>query len=80
MGDGATATVRVAATFDAAHDYDTLLLPARNITSCCLGGADLRTLFVTSGRAADDSEPKGGALFATEVMVPGLPEPVLRLS
>lgn len=59
---------------------DTLLLPARNITSCCLGGADLRTLFVTSGRAADDSEPKGGALFATEVTVPGLPEPILRLA
>ena len=39
---------------------------------------NLRTLFVTSGRAADDSEPNGGALFATEVNVPGLPEPVLR--
>jgi len=57
---------------------DTLLLPARNITSCCLGGPDLRTLFVTSGHAADGSEPKGGALFATEVDVPGLPEPLFR--
>ena len=56
----------------------TLLLPARNVTSCCLGGKDLRTLFVTSGRAADDSEPAGGAVFATEVTVPGLREPVFR--
>jgi sugar lactone lactonase YvrE len=51
-------------------------LPARNITSCCLGGKDLRTLFVTSGRAADDSEPEGGAIFAIDVDIPGLPEPV----
>ncbi len=57
---------------------ETLALPARNITSCCLGGKDLRTLFVTSGRAADDSEPEGGALFAIEVDVPGLPEPLFR--
>lgn len=57
---------------------DTLLLPARNVTSCCLGGPDLRTLFVTSGQAADGSEPEGGALFATEVDVPGLPEPLFR--
>jgi sugar lactone lactonase YvrE len=57
---------------------DTLRLPARNITSCCLGGKDLRTLFVTSGHALDGSEPEGGALFATEVAVPGLPEPLFK--
>lgn len=57
---------------------DTLLLPARCITSCCLGGPELRTLFVTSGQAADGDEPAGGALFATEVDVPGLPEPLFR--
>lgn len=57
---------------------DILSLPARNITSCCLGGPELRTLFVTSGRAADDSEREGGALFATEVDAPGLPEPKFR--
>jgi len=51
-----------------------LELPARNITSCCLGGSDLRTLFVTSG--ADGGAPEGGAIFATEVDQPGLPEPV----
>ncbi|HET6618586.1 MAG TPA: SMP-30/gluconolactonase/LRE family protein [Dongiaceae bacterium] len=57
---------------------ETWTLPARNITSCCLGGEDLRTLFVTSGQAADGSEPEGGAVFATEVEVPGLPEPLFR--
>ncbi len=57
---------------------ETLLLPARNITSCCLGGRDLRTLFVTSGHALDGSEPEGGAVFSTEVAVPGLPEPLFR--
>ena len=58
---------------------ETLALPVRNITSCCLGGKDLRTLYVTTGRAADASEPDGGALFATIVDVPGLPEPMVRL-
>lgn len=57
---------------------ETLHLPARNVTSCCLGGRNLRTLFVTSGRAADDSEPEGGAVFTTEVEVPGLKEPVFQ--
>jgi sugar lactone lactonase YvrE len=57
---------------------ETLTLPARNITSCCLGGRDLRTLFVTCGQAADNSEPEGGAVFAIEVDVPGLPEPVFK--
>lgn len=53
-------------------------LPARYITSCCLGGKDLRTLYVTSAQAPDGSQPEGGALFATEVDVPGLPEPLFR--
>lgn len=57
---------------------ETWSLPARNITSCCLGGGDLRTLFVTSGQAADGGEPEGGAVFATEVDVPGLPEPIFH--
>lgn len=62
----------------AGERLETLLLPARNTTSCCLGGRDLRTLFVTSGHALDGSEPEGGALFAAEVAVPGLPEPLFR--
>lgn len=53
----------------------TLSVPARNPTSCCFGGNDLRTLFMTSAEAPDGSDPQGGALFALDVDVPGLPEP-----
>jgi sugar lactone lactonase YvrE len=48
-------------------------VPAANTTSCCLGGEDLRTLFITSGEEAENES--GGAVFAVEVDVPGLPEP-----
>lgn len=54
----------------------TLSLPVRVTASCCLGGPDLRTLFVTTGKASDGSDADGGAVFATEVDVPGLPEPL----
>ena len=55
-------------------------LPVRNVTSCCLGGKDLKTLFVTTARAADGSDREGGAVFATEVLVAGIPEIPLDLS
>jgi D-xylonolactonase len=48
-------------------------VPAANTTSCCLGGRDLRTLFITSGE--EPGNESGGALFAVEVDVAGLPEP-----
>jgi sugar lactone lactonase YvrE len=49
-------------------------LPVRNVTSCCLGGAALDILYVTT---AEDGgrHPLDGALFARKVPVPGLPEP-----
>jgi sugar lactone lactonase YvrE len=53
---------------------ETWSLPARNITSVCLGGKDLRTLFVTSAQLADDGNASAGAVFAAEVEVPGIPE------
>ncbi len=57
----------------AVHHYDSsgeladvVELPVTNITSCCLGGADLSTLYITTSREgiADDAEPLAGALFA----------------
>jgi sugar lactone lactonase YvrE len=49
-------------------------------TMCAFGGADLRTLYVTSARQQrPDDElarfPQSGSVFAMRVDVPGLPEP-----
>ena len=53
-----------------------VLVPVRRTTSCCLGGPDLSTLFVTTARrslrAAGDPEPLGGAVFAVRVSTPGV--------
>ncbi|STX15928.1 Gluconolactonase precursor [Kocuria rosea] len=48
---------------------------ARQTTACCLGGEDLRTLYVTTSREnlAPDEDPAAGSLFAVRVDVPGLP-------
>jgi len=55
---------------------EVLRLPVENVTSLCLGGADLRTLFVTTGWSTDVSRNDGGgAVFSRRVEVPGLPEP-----
>jgi sugar lactone lactonase YvrE len=50
------------------------------VTACTLGGADLRTLYVTTARqklsqAELAAQPHAGALFALRVSAPGLPEP-----
>jgi sugar lactone lactonase YvrE len=53
-------------------------LPVTNPTSCCFGGPDLRTLYVTSARhGLDDGQlarnPHEGAILAVAVDVPGTP-------
>jgi sugar lactone lactonase YvrE len=55
-------------------------LPVQRPTMCAFGGADLKTLYVTSARnplseQALRKQPLAGNLFAIEVEVPGLPEP-----
>jgi sugar lactone lactonase YvrE len=54
---------------------DEVRLPVRRTTSCCLGGPDLSTLFITTARrslrTAADPEPLGGAVFALTVDTPG---------
>jgi len=57
-----------------------LRLPVANVTSLCLGGGDLRTLFVTTGWSSDKPDVSkrddgGGAVFSCRVEVPGLVEP-----
>jgi sugar lactone lactonase YvrE len=58
-------------------------LPAMCPTMCAFGGADLRTLYVTTARQKrDDAElarfPQSGGIFAMRVAVPGLPETRFR--
>ena len=57
-----------------------LRLPVTQVSSVMFGGADLRTLFVTTSRQrmSDDAlarEPLAGALLAVDAGVRGLPEP-----
>ncbi|MGF9759885.1 SMP-30/gluconolactonase/LRE family protein [Microvirga sp. 0TCS3.31] len=60
-------------------------VPAQCPTMVCFGGADLKTLYVTSartGRSEDELKayPHSGSLFAMPVDVPGLPEYKFDLS
>ena len=53
-------------------------LPVTNPTSCCFGGSDLRTLYVTSARfglsdAALAANPQEGALVVLSTDIQGLP-------
>lgn len=55
-------------------------LPVSQVTSCCFGGPDLETLYITSaarGISAED-EPLAGSLFAVEPPERGLPTAVFR--
>jgi sugar lactone lactonase YvrE len=58
-----------------------IALPVPQVTSCCFGGEDLRTLFITSASvdltSADAARaPLAGSLFRAEVGLAGLEEPV----
>lgn len=49
-------------------------LPVSQVTSCCLGGLDRSTLYITSAaRGLGGREPLAGALFACRPGVAGLP-------
>lgn len=53
-------------------------LPVRNVTSCCFGGADLKTLFITSASIDfennQDLGEYAGGLFSIDLEVAGLPD------
>jgi sugar lactone lactonase YvrE len=58
---------------DGALDRE-LRLPASQPTSVCLGGPDLRRLYITSATyGLDPAGPLDGALFAVDVDTPGVP-------
>ena len=55
-----------------------LKLPASQVTNCCFGGPELRTLYITSARVdlspeKLEREPLAGGLFAVELGQPGVP-------
>jgi len=57
-----------------------LAIPAKCPTMCAFGGADLRTLYVTTARQMREPAelarlPHSGGVFAMQVDTPGLPEP-----
>ncbi|WP_409329677.1 SMP-30/gluconolactonase/LRE family protein [Trujillonella humicola] len=56
-----------------------VVVPVLRTTSCCLGGPDLRDLYVTTARrgiraAPDAVEDLAGGVFRCRVAVPGVPE------
>lgn len=64
----------------AGREVSALPMPVSKPTSVMFGGADLRTLFVTSmqyGLSTEQlsREPQAGCVFAADVGVAGLPEP-----
>jgi len=61
-----------------------LPLPVAFVTSLCLGGPELKTLYVTTGWSSGTTEETkgndiGGAVFMRSVDTPGLPEPIITL-
>jgi sugar lactone lactonase YvrE len=59
-------------------------IPAMCPTMCAFGGADLKTLYVTTARQMREPEelarlPQSGGVFAMHVDVPGLPEPLCTI-
>lgn len=62
-----------------------LPLPMSNVTSLCFGGPDLKTVHVTTGWSPGTTEETksrdpGGSVFMRRVAIPGLPEPLMKVS
>ncbi|HLM82968.1 MAG TPA: SMP-30/gluconolactonase/LRE family protein [Terriglobales bacterium] len=49
-------------------------LPVQNITSCTFGGADRKTLYVTTASADAPQGDQGGGLYAIQTRIEGQPE------
>lgn len=52
--------------------------PASQTSSCCFGGDDMQTLFITSAGVGRDDEPHGGKIFAAHLPYRGLRSPRFR--
>jgi sugar lactone lactonase YvrE len=73
---GGSCIVRVAP--DGAIDR-VIEMPTANITSCTFGGADYRTLYVTTAGGSSPADRLGGSLFAVQTEAPGQPENRFRV-
>lgn len=56
----------------------TLEMPVPRPTSCCFGGADMRTLFITSAKfgmspAEQADFPESGNIYCIRLPIPGVP-------
>jgi sugar lactone lactonase YvrE len=59
----------------------TVELPVSNVTNCCFGGHDLRTLFITTASLlAPQGEKLAGGLFSVRLEVAGMPAGRFRLA
>ena len=56
----------------------TIILPTPLVTSCAWGGADYRTLWITTA-SEDPADPMAGALFSIEPGGQGMPPHKMRL-
>ncbi|MEM7624215.1 MAG: SMP-30/gluconolactonase/LRE family protein [Planctomycetota bacterium] len=66
------------ATANAGHIVGRVAVSAPHVTSCCFGGPDLKTLYITTARIGMSheqlaSQPHAGDVFAARVDRPGLP-------
>lgn len=52
--------------------------PASQTSSCCFGGEDMRTLFITSASVGKPKEPHAGQVFAVRLPVSGVASPRYR--
>lgn len=50
-------------------------VPASQSSSCCFGGSDMRTLFITSASEEKTEETEAGKIFAVRLPVAGYPMP-----
>jgi sugar lactone lactonase YvrE len=64
----------------AGEAVEKIAMPVSNITNCAFGGADGRTLFITTASMGAESEETAGSLFAMQVPVRGTPVGRFRIS
>lgn len=79
---GGAAVIRISPAGEIVHRIE---LPAPNVTKVAFGGADLKTLYITTARKGLSDEtlaqyPLAGGLFAVPVHVAGQPQHEVRLA